>query len=52
MQQDKKRRTEERQDCRENSAKEHDMERKFTVRPLNMEDFKDAKNQVKHSLLT
>ncbi|XP_075484421.1 uncharacterized protein LOC142524354 isoform X2 [Primulina tabacum] len=44
--QDKKLRTEEGQDCRENSAKEHDMERKFIIRPLNMEDFKEAKKQI------
>ncbi|XP_073130197.1 uncharacterized protein [Henckelia pumila] len=44
--QDKKHRTEEGQDCRKNSAKGRDMERKITIRPLNMEDFKDAKNQI------
>ncbi|XP_022880901.1 uncharacterized protein LOC111398199 [Olea europaea var. sylvestris] len=43
---EKKRRAEEGQKSGDTSAKENREERVITIRPLNMEDFKEAKNQV------
>lgn len=48
--QEKKRRAEEGQKSGDTSAKENREERVITIRPLNMEDFKEAKNQVNSSL--
>ncbi|KAI3468668.1 hypothetical protein Pfo_025331 [Paulownia fortunei] len=44
--QEKKGGAEEGQECGDNSDREDKKERIITIRPLNMEDFKEAKNQV------
>lgn len=48
--QEKKHRSEEGQEGRKSSDKKK--ERVITIRPLNMEDFREAKNQVNMILLT
>lgn len=47
LNQEKKRRAEEGQELKDNSDKQDKKERIITIRALNMEDFKEAKNQVK-----